>query len=930
MLYEDNELYFDQIDEEDESLRHYGTPRHSGRYPWGSGENPYQHSGGKGFLSTYRSLQQKGLSDKEIAEYFHINTKALRNKKTIELAKEKLVQYDQIEKRVKEGKGWTQIARELNMSEGTVRSRYLRKSGMEKAFAVRNTADALAEEVKRNKYVDIGKASNLYMNVAEDRFDAAVEVLRKRGYGVETIHVEQGTSGNYTTVQVLTEKKVSKKEIWDNRDKIQPVGYRSEDGKGLDYKSREPIVNISRDRVMIRYSEDGGTDKDGTIEIRRGVKDLDLGRAHYAQVRIGVENESGPTDLNPKGLNHYLKGMAMYADDKDFPPGCDIIVNSNKHRGAPDDKVFKIQTDPDSVGYDPSNPFKAAIKTQDELQSIQTHYEDKNGKQKLSALNIVNEEGAWGEWKKTLASQMLSKQDPELARRQLELAATISRNELEKIMDFTQPTIKRELLMSFGDECDAKAVHLKAAALPRQRTKVILPFNEVKDNEVYAPDFKQGEEVILIRYPHEGIFEIPRLKVNNNIKSAVETIGKNPKDAIGISPKTASILSGADFDGDTVLCIPTKGYNLKAADSIKATGADAKALESLKSFDPDSEFPESPRSKPWKKGGITEHTNMGKISNLITDMTIKQASIEEIVRATKYSMLIIDVAKHHYDYKKAYEDLGIKELKDKYQSGGGADTLISSAKGQTRVPVRKEITPNPETGEKQYLVKPPLRYKVNKQGEEEPVYKTFKSTKMAEAKDAYELSSGYEIENIYADYANYMKAMGNEARKAALAVKDIAYQPEAAKTYAKERDSLSKKLYDAHLNAPIERKARLLASKKIEDIEADEDMDEETAKKEKKKALAYAREVTGAKKNRVYVDDKEWEAIQNGAITKSMIKEIWDNGDQDRIKELALPKESREISDKIKARIQRMAGNYTTEEIANYLGISTSTVQKYI
>ena len=298
MLYEDNELYFDQIDEEDESLRHYGTPRHSGRYPWGSGENPYQHSGGKGFLSTYRSLQQKGLSDKEIAEYFHINTKALRNKKTIELAKEKLVQYDQIEKRVKEGKGWTQIARELNMSEGTVRSRYLRKSGMEKAFAVRNTADALAEEVKRNKYVDIGKASNLYMNVAEDRFDAAVEVLRKRGYGVETIHVEQGTSGNYTTVQVLTEKKVSKKEIWDNRDKIQPVGYRSEDGKGLDYKSREPIVNISRDRVMVRYSEDGGTDKDGTIEITLNVsKGVCIG----AGLGAGIDIRRGRYYLNMSG-----------------------------------------------------------------------------------------------------------------------------------------------------------------------------------------------------------------------------------------------------------------------------------------------------------------------------------------------------------------------------------------------------------------------------------------------------------------------------------------------------------------------------------------------------------------------------------------------------------------------------------------------------
>ena len=31
----------DNIDIFDDELMHYGTPRHSGRYPWGSGENPY-------------------------------------------------------------------------------------------------------------------------------------------------------------------------------------------------------------------------------------------------------------------------------------------------------------------------------------------------------------------------------------------------------------------------------------------------------------------------------------------------------------------------------------------------------------------------------------------------------------------------------------------------------------------------------------------------------------------------------------------------------------------------------------------------------------------------------------------------------------------------------------------------------------------------
>ena len=54
------------ITSESNILEHYGTKRHSGRYPWGSGDNPYQHSGD--FLSRVEELKKKGLSEKEILE----------------------------------------------------------------------------------------------------------------------------------------------------------------------------------------------------------------------------------------------------------------------------------------------------------------------------------------------------------------------------------------------------------------------------------------------------------------------------------------------------------------------------------------------------------------------------------------------------------------------------------------------------------------------------------------------------------------------------------------------------------------------------------------------------------------------------------------------------------------------------------------------
>ena len=61
----------EEIDEDNE-LMHYGMPRRSGRYPWGSGKEPYQHSGD--FLARVEELKKSGMSEKEIAETMGIVT----------------------------------------------------------------------------------------------------------------------------------------------------------------------------------------------------------------------------------------------------------------------------------------------------------------------------------------------------------------------------------------------------------------------------------------------------------------------------------------------------------------------------------------------------------------------------------------------------------------------------------------------------------------------------------------------------------------------------------------------------------------------------------------------------------------------------------------------------------------------------------------
>ena len=88
---DNEELYSDQTDPDGQSLEQYGTPRHSGRYPWGSGENPYQRYAD--FLGNVKKLENKGLNRTEIAKSMGMTTTVLRAKISVandELRKERV------------------------------------------------------------------------------------------------------------------------------------------------------------------------------------------------------------------------------------------------------------------------------------------------------------------------------------------------------------------------------------------------------------------------------------------------------------------------------------------------------------------------------------------------------------------------------------------------------------------------------------------------------------------------------------------------------------------------------------------------------------------------------------------------------------------------------------------------------------------------
>lgn len=875
-----------------DELYHYGIKRRSGRYPWGSGAKKSRNA--SDFLSTVDVLEKDGFNEKQIAEYFGLQTKQLRAYKSNAHNEVRAAKAAMALRLKDKGYSNSEIGRRMGINESSVRSLLDPAISMRKNAST-NTAEMLEKEIASKKYIDVGGGVENQIGVSRNTLDNAVEQLRAKGYTYHYLKVEQLGTGKFTSIKVLAAPDVTYKEVKDNQSKVTSPGFYSED-LGQTVVGIKPPSSISSKRILVNYGDQGGSDKDGVIELRRGVKDLDLGAARYAQVRVAVDG------------THYLKGMAMYSDD--IPKGYDVIFNTNKNSSTPKMDVFKKMKD------DPENPFGATIR--------QKTYIGKDGKEHLSALNIVNEEGDWNTWKKTLSSQMLSKQSTALAKKQLKLAYDIKKEEFDEICSLKNPVIKKCLLDKFADNCDSSAVHLKAAGLPRQASKVILPFPEMKDTEIYAPSYRNGEKVVLIRYPHGGTFEIPELVVNNKSNKKAKGLIGNAQDAVGINPRVAERLSGADFDGDTVLVIPVGKVKIKTSAPLKG----------LKNFDPKVAYPGYPgMPKPGEKGsGFDKQGKMGDISNLITDMTIKGAPADDIAAAVRHSMVVIDAEKHNLNWRQSYLDNGIANLKAKYQgaSNAGASTLISRAKGDKRVPKRKDgYKVDPETGRKIFTETGETYEKNGKQ-----VVRLQKSSKMYETEDAYSLSSGTAMENTYADHANKLKALANSARKTSLTTKPIPYSPEAKAKYRQEVDSLNAKLNIALKNRPLERKAQLLANERVKLVRQNNpDMDKDNIKKLKNQALTQARLQTGASKKARLVDitDREWEAIQSGAISTNKLSQIIQNSDLDILKQRSMPRESRGISDAKRARAKMLESNgYTLAEIADSLGVSTSTISKVL
>ena len=943
-------------EEMNDILIHYGISRRSGRYPWGSGEDPYQHS--RDFLGRIEELKKTGWTEtpENIKKEFGLTTTQYRAQKGIAKDNRRMLNVARAKSLKEDGLGDSEIARKISaelgrdINESTVRS-WLNAKSESRMKQARETADFIKKNIDEKGMIDVGAGVAMELNISKEKLDQALAILESEGYPVYGGRVPQATNPSQkTTIKVVCPPGTEHKDIYNFENVHSLNEYISRDGGDTYEKKFHYPESMDSKRLMIRYKEDGGADKDGAIELRRNVPDLSLGESRYSQVRILVDGD------------RYLKGMALYSDD--MPDGIDVIFNTNKSKSvAKMDVLKKIKDDPD-------NPFGSAIKDSDK--GGQYWYDPKTGNRvpastpgaKLGLINKRADEGDWTEWKDKLPSQFLAKQSQSMAKKQLGLAIADKTDEFNEINALTNPTIKKHLLMKFADECDSAAVHLQAAALPGQKYHVIIPVTSMKDTEVYAPNYENGTKLALIRYPHGGTFEIPILTVNNKHAVAKKLIGSDSIDAVGINSKVAARLSGADFDGDTVMCIPThdKGGKVKIISTPP--------LKGLEGFDPKASYPERKGMKYMKDpitGKDSTQMQMGVISNLITDMTLKGATQDELARAVRHSMVVIDAGKHKLDYKQSEIDNDISALKKKYQTTvdadgkvhtGGASTLLSRSKGEQSVLKRQGspkinqkgkswYDPDKPEGSLVYQVADDVTYevpKVNKRTGEVTVqtkYRTQRSTRMAETDDARSLISDANtpMEKLYADYANNMKTLANKARMAAVNSGKIAYSKTARQTYSEEVKSLDEKLRVALMNAPRERQAQLLTSAEVNaKIQKAKSEGKELKKDEVKKASqqALTKYRTGvnsvSRKDRsIKITDREWDAIQAGAVSENVLKKILNNADIDELRQRATPKATTTLS---QAKINRIKAysnsNYTIGDIAKKLGVSVSTVSNYL
>ena len=187
---------------DEQALEHYGMPKRSGRYPWGSGENPYQHSGD--FLSRAETLKKQGLSETEIAKSMGLTTTQYRTQKSLAKDERRALEVETAKGLRAKGYSLNEIAEKMGYNnDSSVRS-LLNENSEARMNQARKTADFLKKQVDEKGMIDVGTGVERELNISKEKLNQALYILEMEGYNTFGGSVPQATNpGKQTNIKVL-------------------------------------------------------------------------------------------------------------------------------------------------------------------------------------------------------------------------------------------------------------------------------------------------------------------------------------------------------------------------------------------------------------------------------------------------------------------------------------------------------------------------------------------------------------------------------------------------------------------------------------------------------------------------------------------------------------------------------------------------------
>ena len=231
-----------------ESLAHIGVKRKSGRYPWGSGEEPYQHEAG--FLQAVQDMRKSGMSEKEIATFHGMSTGELRAMKTAALESVKAAKVAEAVRLKEKGLSNVAIGERMGLNESSVRA-LLKPAAEAKRGVLEATQKTLAEAVAKKGPIDIGTGVEAHMGISREKLNAAVAQLQAQGYKVYYTKVEQLGTGKETSIKALVPPGLTYKEFAENAHKLGSVYSYSPDKGHTFLGMTEKPVNVDLKRVQV-------------------------------------------------------------------------------------------------------------------------------------------------------------------------------------------------------------------------------------------------------------------------------------------------------------------------------------------------------------------------------------------------------------------------------------------------------------------------------------------------------------------------------------------------------------------------------------------------------------------------------------------------------------------------------------------------------